>query len=78
MEICGLELNQGEISRDLLNILHAKKDFNKVPALSGIIPKALVMDSKGVLWIGTGEGLLAFRNDSIISTVTQDDGLAFK
>jgi len=35
----------------------------------------MVMDSKGILWIGTGEGLIAFRNDSIISTVTQDDGL---
>ncbi|MDO9579783.1 MAG: triple tyrosine motif-containing protein [Bacteroidales bacterium] len=33
------------------------------------------MDNKGVLWIGTGEGLIAFKNDSIISTVTQDDGL---
>ena len=33
------------------------------------------MDTKGVLWIGTGEGLKAFRNDSIISTVTQEDGL---
>ena len=35
----------------------------------------MVMDGKGILWIGTGEGLIAFRNDSIISTVTQDDGL---
>jgi len=52
-----------------------KKVFKKVSALAGIIPKALVMDNKGVLWIGTGEGLIAFKNDSIISTVTQDDGL---
>ncbi len=53
----------------------AKKEFKKVPALSGIIPKALAMDKKGILWIGTGEGLLAFKNDSIISTVTKEDGL---
>jgi ligand-binding sensor domain-containing protein len=52
-----------------------KKVFKKVSALSGIILKTMVMDSKGILWIGTGEGLIAFRNDSIISTVTQDDGL---
>jgi len=52
-----------------------KKDFKKISALAGIIPKALVMDSKGVLWIGTSEGLKAFRNDSIISSLTQEDGL---
>ena len=47
----------------------AKKNFRQVPALSGIIPKTMVMDSKGVLWIGTGQGLLSFKNDSIISTL---------
>jgi len=52
-----------------------KKDFKPVSVLPGIIPKALVMDKNGTLWIGTGEGLIAFRNDSIISTVTKDDGL---
>lgn len=53
----------------------AKKDFRQVPVLAGIIPKTMVMDNKGVLWIGTGQGLLAFKNDSIISTLSQDDGL---
>jgi ligand-binding sensor domain-containing protein/serine phosphatase RsbU (regulator of sigma subunit) len=52
-----------------------KKDFIPVTALSGKFPKTMVMDSKGILWIGTGEGLIAFRNDSIISSVTRDDGL---
>ena len=52
-----------------------KKDFRQVSVLPGIIPKTMVMNSKGVLWIGTALGLLAFRNDSIISTLTQDDGL---
>ncbi len=50
-------------------------DFKRVPALSGIIPRTMVMDGEGVLWIGTGEGLLAFLNDSIISSITQEDGL---
>jgi serine phosphatase RsbU (regulator of sigma subunit) len=53
----------------------SKKDFKPVSALPGIIPKTLVMDDKGVLWIGTGEGLIAFRNDSVISTITRGDGL---
>jgi ligand-binding sensor domain-containing protein/serine phosphatase RsbU (regulator of sigma subunit) len=53
----------------------AKEDFNPISALPGIIPKTMVMDGKGILWIGTGQGLIAFKNDSVISTVTQDDGL---
>ncbi len=53
----------------------SKDDFKRVPALSGLIPRALVMDRKGVLWIGTSEGLKAFRNDSIILSITQNDGL---
>ncbi len=52
-----------------------KKKFTQIPVMSGIIPKTMVMDENDVLWIGTGQGLLAFKNDSIISKVTQDDGL---
>ena len=51
------------------------KDFKKVNALTGITPKTMVMDNKAILWIGTGDGLLAFRNDSLLKTITQDDGL---
>ena len=46
-----------------------------IPTPAGIVPKTMVMDNSGVLWIGTGEGLLACRNDSIVSVVTQDNGL---
>ena len=53
----------------------SKDQFSQVPTLSGVIPKALAMDNKGILWIGTSEGLLAFRNDSVIATVTEADGL---
>ena len=53
----------------------AKKNFKAISSLSGIVPKTMVMDSQGILWIGTGQGLLALKNDSIISTITQDDGL---
>jgi ligand-binding sensor domain-containing protein/serine phosphatase RsbU (regulator of sigma subunit) len=52
-----------------------KQHFYAVSALPGIIPKSLLMDTGGTLWIGTGEGLTAFRNDSVLYTVTQDDGL---
>lgn len=53
----------------------AKEKFTLITALPGIIPKTMVMDRKGILWIGTDIGLIAFRNDSIISTVTQENGL---
>lgn len=53
----------------------ATKKFKQVSSLIGIIPKTMVMDNRGILWIGTGQGLFAFRNDSIISTLNQDDGL---
>ena len=59
----------------LIRYNSATKDFRQVSVLPGIIPKTMIMDRKGVLWIGTGQGLLAFKNDSIISTLTQDDGL---
>lgn len=52
-----------------------KKKFKPIPSFSRIIPRAMAMDTKGVLWVGTSEGLKAFRNDSIISTVTQENGL---
>lgn len=41
----------------------------------GVIPKTMVMDKSGVMWIGTGEGLLSLRNDSVVSVVTTNDGL---
>ena len=54
----------------------SKKDlFQRVSTLTGTIPKALVMDKKGILWIGTSEGLIGYRNDSILITVTQNNGL---
>jgi ligand-binding sensor domain-containing protein/serine phosphatase RsbU (regulator of sigma subunit) len=53
----------------------ARKVFKRVRSLPGITPKTMVMDKKGILWIGTRDGLLAYRNDSLLKTVTQDDGL---
>lgn len=53
----------------------SKEDFTAINSFTGIMPRAFVMDKHGVLWIGTSEGVKVFRNDSIISTVTQDDGL---
>ena len=51
------------------------KEFQSVTALTGIIPKTLIMDQKGILWIGTGQGVLALKDDSVLFSVTKDDGL---
>ena len=59
----------------LIKYNSVKKDFKRVEALTGIIPKTLVMDAKGILWIGTSEGLKAFSNDSIVLGITMNDGL---
>jgi ligand-binding sensor domain-containing protein/serine phosphatase RsbU (regulator of sigma subunit) len=59
----------------LIRYSAVNKDFKPVFRLPGIIPKTMVMDREGVLWIGTGEGLIAFRNDTILSTLTELDGL---
>jgi len=53
----------------------SNEDFRMISAFTGIEPRAVVMDNNGVLWIGTNEGLLAYRNDSIILRVTSNDGL---
>jgi len=71
----GTEKMGGEKKPGLIKFNSSKEDFKKVPALSGIIPKTLVMDAKGVLWIGTSEGLKAFKNNSIVLSITQNDGL---
>ncbi|MGD0583423.1 MAG: two-component regulator propeller domain-containing protein [Bacteroidales bacterium] len=52
-----------------------KQHFYPVASLQGVFPKSFIMDRRDILWIGTGEGLIAFRNDSVLFTVTQADGL---
>jgi ligand-binding sensor domain-containing protein/serine phosphatase RsbU (regulator of sigma subunit) len=52
-----------------------KEKAASVSTPPGIIPKTMVMDKTGVLWIGTGEGLFALRKDSVVSVVTTSDGL---
>ncbi|HLP73175.1 MAG TPA: two-component regulator propeller domain-containing protein [Bacteroidales bacterium] len=50
-------------------------EFSTVPAFSGMKPTAMVMDKAGILWVGTNEGLKAFRNDSIFLNISTSDGL---
>jgi ligand-binding sensor domain-containing protein/serine phosphatase RsbU (regulator of sigma subunit) len=67
-----------ELSADkpgLLKYDNLRKHFFAVPAMKGVIPRSFLMDNKKTLWIGTGEGLIAFRNDSVIANISQDDGL---
>jgi ligand-binding sensor domain-containing protein/serine phosphatase RsbU (regulator of sigma subunit) len=59
----------------LIKYTTSSNDYKKITAFSGITPNAMVMDKKGVLWIGTDEMLIAFKNDSVLTTITQDDGL---
>ena len=53
----------------------SKKEFKPVSAIREVAPKTMIMDGEGILWIGTGEGLIGFRNDSIIFNLTRNDGL---
>jgi ligand-binding sensor domain-containing protein len=62
-------------SSGLIRFDVSKKQFTKISSLPRIIPKSMIMDRKGILWIGTGEGLISFRKDSIISVLRQEDGL---
>jgi serine phosphatase RsbU (regulator of sigma subunit)/streptogramin lyase len=59
----------------LIKYISSKKDFVPITSLPGVTPRAMLMDKKGILWIGTIEGLIAFRNDSVLLRVTQNEGL---
>jgi ligand-binding sensor domain-containing protein/serine phosphatase RsbU (regulator of sigma subunit) len=52
-----------------------KNKFVPFYSLQGIIPRTMEMDSLGVMWIGTNDGVKAFKDDSIISTVKAENGL---
>ena len=52
-----------------------EKESLAITKLPGMIPKTLLMDKKGILWVGTGEGLFALKNDSVLYTISQDNGL---
>lgn len=69
----GTELMGGKPG--LLKYTVKDDTFRRVDALSGIIPRALAMDKNNVLWIGTNEGVKAFKNDTIIATLSVSDGL---
>ena len=69
----GLETRPGKPG--LIRYDPATERFTAVTSLKDIIPKAMVMDKNGVLWIGTGEGLTGFKNDSVITYITRDEGL---
>jgi ligand-binding sensor domain-containing protein/serine phosphatase RsbU (regulator of sigma subunit) len=59
----------------IIKYIPSKKDFVPINSLQGVNAKTMVMDKNGTLWIGTGEGVLAFRGDSVIDQVTQNNGL---
>ena len=65
----------GTDDRGLIRFNASDESFEAITALPGIKAKSMVMDGNSVLWIGTGEGVHAFKNDSVIATLTTDDGL---
>ena len=65
----------GTDDRGLIRFNASDESFEAITTLPGIKPKSMVMDDNGVLWIGTGEGVKAFKNDSVLLTITTDDGL---
>ena len=52
-----------------------KEKFSPVYVFSGITPVSMAMDGKGVLWIGTNDGVRALKNDSIVYSIRHSDGL---
>ncbi|HLN56803.1 MAG TPA: two-component regulator propeller domain-containing protein [Bacteroidales bacterium] len=62
-------------SPTLIRYIANKDEFRTIPAFTGVKPTSMVMDKKGVLWIGTNEGLRAFRNDSVFLSISTSDGL---
>lgn len=50
-------------------------EFRTVKAFSGVKPTSMIMDKGKTLWVGTNEGLKAFRNDSVILNLNMTDGL---
>ncbi|HVN57630.1 MAG TPA: two-component regulator propeller domain-containing protein [Bacteroidales bacterium] len=52
-----------------------QKESLPVTSLHGVIPKTLLMNGSGILWVGTGEGVFALKNDSVLYNISQEDGL---
>lgn len=59
----------------MIRYMAGKDEFTTVPAFSDIKPTSMVMDRKNILWVGTNEGIRAFRNDSVLMSITTADGL---
>ncbi|HSL87372.1 MAG TPA: SpoIIE family protein phosphatase, partial [Bacteroidales bacterium] len=49
--------------------------FRAIPDFRNIIPTAIVTDTRGTVWVGTAQGLIAYDNNSVISVVREEDGL---
>ncbi|MFN8239673.1 MAG: two-component regulator propeller domain-containing protein [Bacteroidales bacterium] len=51
------------------------EQFSGIDALTGIVPKTMVMDKEGTLYVGTEQGLICYSGDSIQAVLTRDQGL---
>ncbi|HEX2920764.1 MAG TPA: two-component regulator propeller domain-containing protein [Bacteroidales bacterium] len=52
-----------------------KDKFSQIKSFAGLKPISMTAGKDGILWVGTNEGLRGLRNDSIVKSITQADGL---
>ncbi|HEX2968720.1 MAG TPA: two-component regulator propeller domain-containing protein [Bacteroidales bacterium] len=52
----------------------AKDRFSRIKSFTGLKPISMTYGN-GILWVGTNEGIRGLRNDSIVSILTQSEGL---
>lgn len=49
--------------------------FSKITITEGLVPQAISQTGDSRIWVGTGGGLLGLVNDSVVTTITEKDGL---
>jgi ligand-binding sensor domain-containing protein/serine phosphatase RsbU (regulator of sigma subunit) len=49
--------------------------FRKISITEGLVPQAISQTGDSKIWIGTGGGLLGIINDSVVTTITEKEGL---
>jgi ligand-binding sensor domain-containing protein/serine phosphatase RsbU (regulator of sigma subunit) len=64
-----------EMKAGLTRHIPGSKEFKIIPIIEGAVPKTISETSDGTLWVGTVSGLIAVRNDSVVRTVSEADGL---
>ncbi|HPC98691.1 MAG TPA: two-component regulator propeller domain-containing protein [Bacteroidales bacterium] len=64
-----------EMRSGLSKLTPGSDNFTIVNIGEGVVPQSLEESPDGTIWIGTVSGLLALKNDSVMFTLTENDGL---